>query len=230
MANDDKITLSEIRSDVRGLLDDAAFDSVTIDRAANDFQNELFTRYHLKQAESSDTLTVSSGDTRVDFPDDYLTIMEMTVIYSATQYNNIKRHHTNYELFMRDYANYTVATAARPQTWTDFNNGARFTQPSDAAYTINLDYLRLPEMMIASSDESEIRSVWSEMINRGTLARVMEINEDWEEATQVRDLLAPLITTFVAREGRGRVKTGPSIISQGRSRGVYRPDRDFGER
>lgn len=227
MSNYEKITLGEIKADVRSLLDDDQYDEDKIARAANDFQNELFTRYKLRMAEASDTLNISQADTSVEFPVDFLTLLEMTLIYSATQYQNIKKHYVGYEDFMRNYANFSVASQMRPQTWTEFGGGARFSNPSDADYVLNIDYIRLPEMMVDDSDESELRKVWREVMNLGTLARVMEINEDYEEASQERDKLDPFLTTFVAREGRGTIKVGPNIIGQGRGRSTYRADRDF---
>ena len=227
MSNYDKLTLAEIRAAVRGKLDDTQYDADLIDEAANDFQNELFTNNRIRSMEANDTVTIASGETSIDFPVDFLTLLEMTLIYSSTQYQNIKKHYVNYEQFMRSYANFAVASSMRPQTWTEFGEGARFSNPSDADYTFNIDYLRLPELMEADSDESEVRKVWKEMFTLGTLARVMEINEDYEEAAQERDKLDPLVTTFVAREGRGNIKTGASIISPGRGRGTFRADRDF---
>lgn len=224
--NYDKLTLSEIREAVRGKLDDDSYDAAIIDEAANDFQNELFTNHRIRSMETSDTITVSSGDYEVDFPSDFLTMLEMTVIDSSNRFENIKDDYVNYNQFMRDYANFSVATSARPSTWTEFGGGARFSQPADAEYTINLDYLRLPELMVGDSDESEVRRVWKEMFTLGTLRRVMKVNEDYAEADQETQDLDGLVTAFVAREGRGQIKTGPTIMGTRRgrqnSRGIRR--------
>ncbi|MCA9325524.1 hypothetical protein KDA23_05690 [Candidatus Saccharibacteria bacterium] len=218
MSNYDKLTLSEIRTAVRGKLDDDSYDADLIDEAANDFQNELFTNHRIRSMESSDTINISADDYTIDFPVDFLTMLELTIIDSSSNYENIKDGYLNYNQFMRDHANFSVATATRPRQWTEFGGGARFTAPSDAAYTANIDYLRLPELMVNDSDESEVRKVWKEMFTIGTLARVMEINEDYAEASQERDKLDPLVTAFVAREGRGQIKTGPIIMSTRRGR------------
>lgn len=228
MANYDKITLAEIREAVRGKLDDDAYDGDTIDQAANDFQNELFTTHRIRFMESTETLTVSDGDTDLDFPVDFLTMLSLVAFDSVTQYRDIQDEYVNYNDFMRHYANFQIATPQRLQTWTEFGEGIRFSNPSDADYSVLLDYLRMPELMVNDSDESEVKNVYKEMMVLGTLARVMEVNEDYAEASQEREKLDPLVTTFVAREGRGQLKVGPKIIGTRRGRvGGYRADRDF---
>lgn len=213
MANNyDYIQLKEIIAAVRSLIDDAQYDSSVIIRAANDFQNELFTRYRLRMAESSATINISAGATSVEFPSDFLTLLEFSLLASATQAESIKDDYVNYEQFMRGHASFAIAAAGRPNAWTEFGGGARFTQPSDANYAFNIDYIRLPKLMRADSDKSELRRVWQEIINIGTLARIMEINEDYAEASQERDKLDTMLTNFVLREGRGNMKTGPMII------------------
>ena len=226
--NNDKIKLEEIRTAVRGKLDDATYDAVIIDQAANDFQNELFTNRRLRMAEASGTLSVSTGDTAIEFPSDMMTLVELTLIFSVTQHYDLKKSYVDYSEFMHNYAGYAVATAARPSTWTDYGNGIRLGAPSNADYTINIDYLRTPEYMNSDSSESEIRNVWKEMFVLGTLARVMEVNEDYAEASQERDKLSPMLTAFAVREGRGGIKTGPNIMGQGpgRTRSARR-DRNF---
>lgn len=214
----DKITLGEIRTAVRRKLDDAQYDAATIDEAANDFQNELFTSHRIRQMEKSAELSVLAGDTSLDMPSDFLTMLELIVFDSSTQYRSIKDDYVGYNEFMRSHANYSIATRQRISRWTDFGNGLRFIAPSNGDYSLALDYLRQPKQMTRDSDKSEIKRVYKELIVLGTLARVMEVNEDYAEGSQERDKLDGLITTFVRNEGRGQMKIGPNIMNTRRRR------------
>lgn len=214
----DKITLAEIRAAVRRKLDDDQYDATTIDEAANDFQNELFTAHRIRQMEKSAELSVLSGDTDVDMPSDFMTMLNLTVFDSATQYRQIKDDYVDYNEFQRRHANYSIASPQRIYQWTDFGNGIRFTAPANADYTLALDYLRQPKQMVRDSDKSEFKKVYKELATIGTLARVMEVNEDYAEGSQERDKLDGLVTTFVRNEGRGQMKIGPNIMNTRRRR------------
>jgi hypothetical protein len=214
----DKVTLAEIRAAVRRKLDDPEYDAAIIDEAANDFQNDLFTAHRIRSMEKSAELNVLAGDTTVDMPIDFLTLLEMVVADSTTQFRSIKNDYIDYNEFMRTHANYASASRQRLYQWTDFGNGIRFTAPSNGDYTIYLDYLRQPKPMVRESDKSEVKKVYKEMMTLGTLRRVMKVNEDYAEGGQEQDDLDSLITTFVRNEGRGGMKIGPQIMNTRRRR------------
>lgn len=214
----DKITLGDIIDAVRSDLDDDEIPASLITRKANDFQNALLSTHRIRFMEDSDTIIVSEGDYEADRPDDMLTLLEMTVFDSATQYRSIKDNYIDYNQFMRDFGNFKIATARKIYEWTDFGNGFRFAAPTDAQYTISIDYLRHPEQMANTGDEAEAPITYLEMYVKGTLARVMERDEDYDEGAQERGLLGELITTFVRNEGRGQIKIGPNIMNSRRRR------------
>lgn len=212
------ITLADIRAAVRRKLDDDQYDAATIDEAANDFQGEIFASHRIRYMESSAELSVGAGDTSINMPRDFLTMLEMIVIEPGNQFRSIKDDYVEYSTFMRTFANYSSSRASRIGNWTDFGNGIRLSAPSDGDYSLTLDYLRQPKYMERDSDRSEFKRMYRELIVLGTLARVMEVNEDYAEGSQERDKLDSLITSFVRNEGRGGFKVGPNIIATRRRR------------
>ena len=210
------MTLAEIKSSVRGLLDDTEFDGDRIREAANWFVYELFNNTRTRLMEESDTISASAGDTTADFPDDLMTRINIyTTVPSVYEMNN---NYVEYGDFMKGHANFASATSALARIWTDFGNKMRFAQPLSVAHTFQIDYLREPVAMVADSDECEVPDRYSELVSKGTLVRVMEMNEDYLEAAQERSNLEPLVTAFIRNEARGGGKTGPTIIRTNRGR------------
>lgn len=214
----DKLTLAQIRAAVRRKLDDDQYDATTIDEAANDFQNEIFASHRIRSMEASADLAINTGDTSVEMPRDFLTMLEMVIIEPNSQFRSIKDDYVDYNEFMRTFANYSISSASRIGNWTDFGNGIRLSAPSDGDYSLVLDYLRQPKYMERDNDRSEFKRMYRELIVLGTLARVMEVNEDYAEGSQERDKLDGLVTSFVRNEGRGGFKIGPNIIATRRRR------------
>lgn len=221
------MTLAEYRTIVQGLLQDTQYDETLIDEAVNWTVYELCNNNHLRIMEESDELFAAQGDTVVEFPDDLMTVISEGFYLTSPRVQNMSTLYMDYGNFMRNYANFASATQQQASGWTDYGNTARFTAPLNADHTFQLDYLREPAKMEDDTDECEIPDRYSELVSKGALARIMEINEDYAEAQQERDNFAPLMTTFIKSESRGQFKTGPNIIRQGRGRGLYRPDRDF---
>jgi len=222
----DELLLSDIKTSVQGLLTDDQYDETLITEAANWVVYDLFASYRLRMAETSDTLSALAGATTLDMPADLLTRIEFYA--TAPQVLEMQRHYVQYEDFMANYADFATATAHRLREWTDFGKAIRFSAALDVNHSFQIDYLRMPSTMEDDSDACEIPRIYSELVSKSTLARIMEINEDYAEAQQERDNYAPLLTTFIRNEGRSGGKTGPTIVRTNRGKvGGYRVDRDF---
>jgi hypothetical protein len=222
------MTRAEYVVKVRRLLDDTEFDEDTITDALNWFVYELANNNHLRIFEASDEISASQADTEIEFPDDMMTLIKDGFYSTVPMVWDMSKGYVGYGEFMQNYANFASVSQQRANVWTDFNNMARFAAPLNADHTFQVDYLREPIAMEEDEDECEIPDRYQELVSKGALARVMEINEDYSEAQQERDNLAPLQTTFIRNESRGGFKTGPNVIqSNRRGGGVYRADKDF---
>jgi hypothetical protein len=219
------MTRADIVTSVRGLLDDDQFDEDKITEAANWFVYELFNNTRTRLMEASDTIRASLNATVADFPPDLVTIINFYL--TSPQVIKLNDEELDYSTFMRNYANFATASVAQARSWTRFANEIRFAAPLNAAHVFQIDYIREPVPMAEDDDDCEVPDRYSELVSKGTLARVMEINEDYGEAQTERANLEPLVTTFIRNEARGGGKVGPQIIRGGRGRGSYRADRDF---
>lgn len=219
--------LSDIRKSVRNRLDDTSFDQATVDEGINFFVNDLLTDHRIRFMEAEDDLYVSANDTFVDLPDDTQTLISLHV--TAPQVYNIMNQYTEYGDFMKNYPGYMTYAPGQVYTWTDYANGMRLAAPALTDTTIHVDYLREPVTMVADTDVCEIPDVYKHMVVLGGLIYCMERNEDYSEASTERANLAPLVKTFIANEGRGQIKLGPTIIRSNRrsSLGSYNASRDF---
>lgn len=226
-----KFTLGDIRTSVRRKLDDTSFDTATIDEAANDFQSELFGDNRIRFMEKNAVLPVTSGQSTWPLPSDFMNLINLTVLDSATAFRDItKSGFMNYIDFMEAYPNWSVASTSKIYTFTFFGEALRFAARTNGAYNVNLDYTRSPVFMSAATDTCELPINARELMTLGALERIMRINEDYDESDFEHTRLASLRTAFIKNYGRGGEKVGPQLIRtnrNGRGRGSYRADRDF---
>lgn len=220
------MTLAELRTSIRGKLDDTQYDQTTIDEAINFVHFQIFNDHRIRFMETTDDLFISANDVTADLPDDLQAIINLHV--TSPQVYNILDKYMEYGDFMKAYPGYQTYAAQQVHTWTDFGNAMRFSGPVLAATTINIDYLRRPQTLVNDTDISDIPDQYKEMVVLGGLYRAMKRNEDYGEAASENADYSALLTAFIRNEGRGGVKLGPTIMrTNRRGRGSYRPDRDF---
>lgn len=214
----DKLILSDIRTAVRTKLNDETFDADIIDMAVNDFQNQLFTDYRLWQMEDTTNPSLGTGEYEVTIEDDVITFINFSLTDSDGAVHPFKAGFLSYDEFMRQHPDYATATAGRPLHWTRFGSLLRMSCPADATYTLNIDYLREPELMVEDEDEAEVTTTYKQLMVTGALVLVLENNEDYDYAENERAKLQGLITAFVRNNARGATMTGP-IVMKTRRRG-----------
>lgn len=213
-----KFTLGDIRASVKRKLDDPSFDDAIIDEAANDFQFELFNDNRIRFMEQSTNVSIlSTASESDDLPNDFMNLIRATVLYSPTQPMNITDYERDYDNFMEQYGNYTTAPAGKPLDWTFFGEKMRFSRPSDATYTINIDYMRSPALMSSAGDFCELPINCRELMTLGTLERIMRVNEDYNESDAELNRLSGLRVAFVRNYGRGSGTLKPRVIKSGRN-------------
>ena len=210
------MTLAELITSVRGLLDDDSYDEGIIMEASNWVVEELANNNNLRIYEASEELNADSGDTDMAFPDDFKRIINFYL--TSPQSYDMMNGYISYGDFMKNNAAFASNTSSQAQKWTDFANGVRFYAPLNAAHTFLCDYVRRPVAVEAEEDEYDFPQGYNEILSKLTLARIMERNEDYAEAQQERANLDPLVTTFIRNESRGQIKTGPVIMRTNRRR------------
>lgn len=233
--------LSSYRADVRADLDDSEYDADVIDRAINDYINDIATRSKLRKLETSDELFVSAGDTDVEFPDDKNVIINLSVT-SPTPARRIMDNYMEYNQFILNNPGYATVNSRSVvnSDWTDFGDMLRLSAPASVDTTIFCEYMRVPTKLESDDDENELdpNDVYHQMFVIGARAIAMERNEDYDEAAEERKKLLGRVVngiyrpgleeTFIKNEGRGRIKVGPTVMGTRRGRrGGYNVARDF---
>lgn len=213
------MTKAEIRELVRDKLDDGQFDAGIIDAAANHFQNEVFNSVRSRLMETTATITAAQGAyVTSDLPANFKKLIAISATSPTVFSFSLPDALLNYNQFMGLYPGYATYTQGEPRVFTVYGTGLRFSAPVNAAYTFMLDYLRRPTKMVGEDAVSDVPDDYEEMMVIGTLARVMEVNEDYNEADKERAKLAPMITNFRTDYGRGQFALGPTVMRTGRGR------------
>lgn len=209
------MTLADIITSVQNLLQDTSFSSDSITEAANWLQDEIFANnLYQKMETSSPPIAVLAGATTAPFPID---MQEMISFYQTVpQVFDMHDFYLPYETFIARYPNFATLPASPVQYWTEFGNTIRFSAPLKTNCTFMMDYIRRPVDMVDSTDVCEIIDQYKQVISKGTLAKVMEQNEDYAEAATERGNIQPLVTAMIKNEGRGQFKTGPVIMRANR--------------
>lgn len=225
---DPTIPLSQFRANVRNLIGDSEYDATLVDQAINWFIQEIHNNTQFRYMEEEDEIDISANDVTADLPDDIATILALNM--TSPQVADILRYYVEYGDFMKLYPGYETYSARQVRQWTDYGNQMRLAAPANVDTTIHIDYIRTPVVMVEDDDTCDVPDQYEELVSKGALARLMEINEDYGEAQTERNNLDPLLTAFIKNEGRGGIKAGPTVMRSNRGRigrGVYRADRDF---
>lgn len=207
--------VSEIITSVQGLLQDNEFPQAQIIEAANWFQDKVFNDVNTRIMQVSDILSGSAGDTTIDYPDDIKVVQSL--IQTVPVPLDLKDRFIDYQQFLQSFPGWnTTQLPANINQYTNFGQSMRLSNPLLTDVTIPIDYIRNPVRMVRLSDTCEIPDKYREMISKGTLAYCMEQNEDYGEAENEWNALAPVITAFNRREAVGQIKTGPVIMKSNR--------------
>jgi len=209
--------LPDVRQAVRSNLDDMQYDATKIDQAINWFQNELFNNTRTALMETSATLNLAQGASSVALPTDLQVILDMTVTSPGSAYS-INKNKLDSTTFAQRYPDYTGYSQQAASEWAVYGRSLRFSAPVSAATVIRLDYVRRPVPATLNAPTLEAPDQYFELYVLGAQARIMEINEDFAEAAQIRGNLDPLVTTFIRNEARGGIISGPTIMRSNRRR------------
>lgn len=210
------LQLADVRQAVRSNLDDPQYDGSKIDSAINWFQFEIFNNTRTALMETTATLTPSAGDSSVGLPTDLQALTNATVTVPSVY--SIWKNKVEAQTFDEYFPGFDTYDPRNLYEWCVYGRLMRFSAPLLSNTTIRIDYVRRPVAASEASPSLEIPDQYFELAVLGAQARVMEVNEDFAEAAQIRNNLDPLLTTFIRNEARGGQTAGPSIMRSNRRR------------
>jgi len=194
-------------------LDDTSYDTSIIDRFINDTQREIFNTYELPFQEKVFAGSLPSGAYIFTLPSDYQMTQSMVLTNEGFR-KDLSHQYVDFRDFNAWYPTPSEYVAGPPDVWTLYGNQLYFTRPTDDAYTISLFYLKTAKELTGDTDVPEIPEAWGEILVLGAYYRVLERNEDFDQAAFIRDGdYADMVDLMVARLSQ-RQSASPSTIRQ----------------
>lgn len=179
--------LSYIRNRVMDdKLDDTAYDPGVIDRFINDAQRAIFNSYELPFMEKVFNGTLPETATVVSFPDDYQQLQSMVITSPDTRISDLTDNYLDFRQFNARFPLPENNEPGTPTIWTIYGGKLYLNQPTDADYTLTMFYLKTPTLLTAGEDVPELPSEFEEILVLGAYYRVLERNEDFDQAAYVK--------------------------------------------
>lgn len=208
-------TLAGLRQRVlEDKLDDTDFEADIVDRFLNDAQRSIFNQYELPFMEKTFAGTLPDGGYVFTFPADYQLVQSLKLVDPTDDKQDITKYYMKFRDFNEAYPIPTENTEAKPSIWTLHGNRLYFSQPTDQIYTLELYYIKKPDLLEDDGDVPELPSEFEELLVLGAYIRVLERNEDFDLAAYYKNgPYTEELDKLTARYGK-RLLGGPSVMGQ----------------
>ena len=197
-------------------LDDEEFDPGIVDRFLNDTQRDIFNQYELSFQEKIFSGTVAEGSTMLLLPDDAATVQSFVVTSPDGKQHDMINNYISFREFNKQFPTPALNEAADICNWSLYAGNIMFSAPTLGVNTITTFYIRKPKVMVDDNATPEIPEEFSELLVLGAYIRVLERNEDFDQAAYVKGqyntLLDLLVTRYGYRKSTGAIKMKNSQI------------------
>jgi hypothetical protein len=197
-------------------LDDTSYDPEIVDRFINDTQRAIFNLYELPFMEKVFSGLLPAGESIFEFPLDYQLAQMLILVDSNSASVDLTHQFIPFDEFFRAFPDPESTDAGRPSVWTSHGNKIYLNRPTDDSYTLKLFYIKAPDLLDDDNDVPEIPESFSEVLVLGAYYRILERNEDFDQAAFIKngDYLDEL-EKMVARLGKRQVGK-PNVMGQPR--------------
>lgn len=201
-------TLASVRNRVLDdKLDDTAFDGGIVDNFINDTQRSIFNTYEMPFAEKVFRGTLPVGGTIYDFPSDYQIEQALKITDPEGNIRDITENYMGFREFNRMFPVPSTRSAGQPTYWTTHAGKLLIDKPTDQQYTLDLYYLKKPDLLEDDADVPEVPSEWEECLVLGAYYRVLQRNEDFDLATAIKLEYQEQLDLMSGRLGRRQTGT-----------------------
>lgn len=191
-------------------LDDEEFDPGIVDRFINDTQRDIFNQYELSFQEKIFAGTVTQGTTMLLLPNDAATVQSFVVTSPDGKQHDMIDHYMPFRDFNKQFPTPSLNQQSNILYWTLYANNIIFSAPTNDTYTLTTFYIRKPAVLSGDGDIPEIPEEFSELLVLGAYIRILERNEDFDQAeyvrTQYNTLLDLLVNRYGYRKSTGAIK------------------------
>lgn len=221
-------TANDLYLRVQRKLDDPDFSLAALQDFLNDTEREVFNRYRINiQEQEATSITTSVGvRTLTGLPGvvgqgvvgQYI---NLRVILPVNYAHEIP--YMEYEDVDVVYPNYQLLGQGPPIAWFIFDGTPSLVNNADKIYTLSAKYTIQPTEVTDPTSTPNLPEDFSEITVLGMYARALEFNDEYDEATAVRQQFQRLCVDYV--DATRRQAGGPHIMR--RMRTINRP---YGQR
>lgn len=191
-------------------LDDEEFDPGIIDRFINDTQRDIFNQYELSFQEKIFVGTIPMNSIMLLLPSDAATIQSFVVTSPDGNQRDIQSGYLAFREFNTHFPTPASEAASAINSWTLYGNNIMLSAPTDQEYNLTTFYIKKPKVLTADGDVPEIPEEFSELLVLGAYIRILERNEDFDQAAYIKSeyntLLDLLVTRYGYRKSTGAIK------------------------
>lgn len=197
-------TLSDLRTKVQRRIKDTAYSTTEIDDALNDAQNDVFNEYPtLRFMKTSEDYTLSTSTADITngsaIPTNFGMAIDMTDTSTSREkvitfmaLDDLKRQYP-------DPFDVTAHPANYPSYWTwDGVTPKVYPLPADA-YTFTFSYYKNPTLLTTESQVPEIPSEFSELLVAGATYRILQANDNYDQAAIHQNKYDELLQKLVVK-------------------------------
>lgn len=195
--------LGDLATRVQNRAKDSSFSTSKIKEFINDTQRDVFNEFTLRQMETTQSYTLTADDsditTGAGLPSNFVQPVSLTNTYLSNEKRIVPITVSQLDLNYPDPTDTTAHPTGAPSFWYVYGNTIRVYPTPDAAYTVNLRYLREPTTLSADADVPEIPSEFEEILVYGPLYRIWEEKDRLDKAAIFENKYKYLAQKFVNR-------------------------------
>jgi hypothetical protein len=213
-------TATSLYSRVQNKLDDPSFDTAVLLDFLNDTEREVFNRYRINtQEQQIDTVTTTAGSRALtglpgDAGSQTVGVYIRLRIILPVNYSRLLPY-VEYEDADKFYPNYQLLGQGTPIAWFIFDGVPTLLNNADKVYTLSAKYTLNPTPITTGGDTPNLPEEFSEITVLGMYARALEFNDEYKEASAVRQQFTKLCTDYV--DATRRTAGTPHVLRRPRS-------------
>jgi len=196
------IALSTLRTEVREALamDITDLPNATVDLLLNRTYWELLEKFHIRETESSTTLTTNQGQREYLLPPDFESLRISAIIDPETsQHHKLSMFSVKeYEVLQNDDVDYE----SRPTNYFRANESLILWPTPDAIYTVILHYRQTLADLSDTNTSASLPKSWQELLVFGAIFRGWLRVNDYDRANSMKAHYIAMINSMVPQESK----------------------------
>jgi hypothetical protein len=214
-------TFSVIAGKVRNRIRDTSYSTEDTANFINDTVNDIFNEYRLPFMQTTQTYTVTVGDSDIThgsgLPTNFVNTIDLVNTTSGQESVIPYKDFSELDIAYPDEDDTTRNASGVPLYWYKYGNTIKLFPSPAAAYTLTLRYYKKPTVLSADGDVPDIPSEFEELLVVGAGYRILQVKDNYDQAAILENKYHELLQKLVMRYSQdqtGTVKRMP--INRGR--------------